>query len=107
MLGDSISDGVGSTSGADRRWPDLLAQRLGPGWGVANQGISGNRVLNDGAGESALARLDRDVLDLPGIDTLIVLEGVNDLGLVLRPVHRRDGRDHPAAAAATGSTPTR
>lgn len=81
VLGDSISDGVGSTSGADRRWPDLLAQRLGPGWGVANQGISGNRLLNHGAGESALARLDRDVLDLPAIDTIILLEGVNDLGL--------------------------
>ncbi len=81
ILGDSISDGVGSTSGTDRRWPDLLARRLGPGWGVANQGISGNRLLNQGAGENALARLDRDVLELPGVDTLILLEGVNDLGV--------------------------
>lgn len=81
VLGDSISDGVGATSGADRRWPDLLARRLGGRWGVANEGISGNRLLNDGAGENALARLDRDVLALPGVDTLILLEGVNDLGL--------------------------
>lgn len=81
VLGDSISDGVGSTSGADRRWPDLLARRLGGRWGVANAGISGNRLLNDGAGVNALARLDRDVLALPGVDTLILLEGVNDLGL--------------------------
>lgn len=81
VLGDSITDGVGSTSGADRRWPDLLAQRLGPGWGVANQGISGNRILNHGAGDSALARMDRDIFDLPGIDTVILLEGVNDLGM--------------------------
>jgi lysophospholipase L1-like esterase len=81
VLGDSITDGVGATSGADRRWPDLLARRLGARWGVANQGISGNRMLNDGAGENALARLDRDVLALPGVDTLILLEGVNDLGL--------------------------
>lgn len=81
VLGDSISDGVGATAGADRRWPDLLARRLGGRWGVANEGISGNRVLRDGAGVNALARLDRDVLALPGVDTLIVLEGVNDLGL--------------------------
>ena len=80
-LGDSITDGVGATSGADRRWPDFLARRLGGRWGVANQGISGNRLLNDGAGENALARLDRDVLALPGVDTMILLEGVNDLGL--------------------------
>jgi lysophospholipase L1-like esterase len=81
VLGDSISDGVGSTMGADRRWPDLLAQRLGPGWGVANQGLSGNRLLNHSVGDNALARLDRDVLGLPGIDTIILLEGVNDLGV--------------------------
>ena len=81
VLGDSISDGVGATSGADRRWPDFLARRLGGRWGVANEGISGNRVLNDGAGVNALARLDRDVIAQPGVDTIILLEGVNDLGL--------------------------
>jgi lysophospholipase L1-like esterase len=86
VLGDSISDGVGSTPGANRRWPDLLAERLnargsGPHWGVVNQGISGNRVLSDGAGESALARFDRDVLSVPGITHVIVFEGVNDLGI--------------------------
>lgn len=109
VLGDSISDGVGSTSGADRRWPDLLAQRLGPGWGVANQGISGNRVLNHGAGESALARLDRDILDLPGIDTIILLEGVNDLGLSygrftgqLARIFRQRPQDRIDAAALIG-----
>lgn len=85
VLGDSISDGVGSTLGANRRWPDLLAERLaqrsGSGrWGVVNQGISGNRVLSDGAGESALARFDRDVLSVPGATHVIVFEGVNDLG---------------------------
>jgi lysophospholipase L1-like esterase len=86
VLGDSISDGVGSTAGANRRWPDLLAERLnarggGTHWGVVNQGISGNRVLADGAGASALARLDRDVLSVPGAAYVIVFEGVNDLGL--------------------------
>lgn len=86
VLGDSISDGVGSTPNANHRWPDLLADRLsarksGPRVGVVNEGISGNQVLADGAGQSALARLDRDVLAVPGASYVIVFEGVNDLGL--------------------------
>lgn len=86
-LGDSITDGVGSTGGANRRWPDVLAERLaarrGPMLGIVNHGISGNRVLSDGAGVSALARFDRDVLSVPGVTHVIVFEGVNDLGLGL------------------------
>jgi lysophospholipase L1-like esterase len=86
VLGDSISDGIGSTAGANRRWPDLLAERLsarrgGVRFGVVNHGISGNQVLGDGAGQSALARFDRDVLSVPGLSHVIVFEGVNDLGL--------------------------
>jgi len=85
VLGDSISDGLGSTLDSNRRWPDLLANRLNAkgakGWGVVNMGISGNRVLGDGAGESALARFDRDVLSTPGVKTVILFEGVNDLGV--------------------------
>jgi lysophospholipase L1-like esterase len=85
VLGDSISDGLGSTVDANRRWPDLLADRLDakakPGWGVVNMGITGNRVLADGAGQSALARFDRDVLAVPGARVLVIFEGVNDLGL--------------------------
>ena len=84
-LGDSITDGVGSTSGANRRWPDLLAERLvarqrGGRFGVVNHGISGNRLLNSGAGESALARFDRDVLSVSGVTHVVVFVGVNDLG---------------------------
>jgi lysophospholipase L1-like esterase len=86
VLGDSISDGIGSTVDANRRWPDRLAERLDAragksGWGIVNMGISGNRVLNDGAGQSALARFDRDVLSVPGAAYVIIFEGVNDLGL--------------------------
>ena len=85
VLGDSISDGAGSTPNANQRWPDLLANRLNAkgaeGWGVVNMGISGNRVLADGAGQSALARFDRDVLSTPGVTTVIFFEGVNDLGI--------------------------
>ncbi|HEU4651260.1 MAG TPA: SGNH/GDSL hydrolase family protein [Croceibacterium sp.] len=81
--GDSITDGVGSTPGANRRWPDVLAERLqaaGKEWAVANQAISGNRVLSPGMGESALSRFDEDVLSLPGVKYVIVFEGVNDIG---------------------------
>jgi lysophospholipase L1-like esterase len=85
VLGDSISDGVGSTVDANHRWPDLLANRLNAKsadtWGVVNMGISGNRVLSDGAGQSTLARFDRDVLATPGAKVMIVFVGVNDLGV--------------------------
>jgi lysophospholipase L1-like esterase len=82
-FGDSITDGVGSTAAANRRWPDVLADRLQAAnkeWAVANAGISGNRVLSPGMGESALARFDEDVLSLPNVKYLIVFEGVNDIG---------------------------
>lgn len=83
-FGDSITDGVRATKDADMRWPDVLAERLekaGMGHlGVANLGISGNRVLTDGNGLNALARFDRDVLSVPGVSHVIVLEGINDLG---------------------------
>lgn len=81
--GDSITDGVGSTPGANRRWPDVLADRLqaaGKEWAVANQAISGNRVLSPGMGESALSRFDEDVLSLPNVKYIILFEGVNDIG---------------------------
>ncbi len=75
-----------STLNANRRWPDLLAERLARRdglheWGVVNVGISGNRVLDDGAGQSALTRFDRDALSVPGVAYVIVFEGVNDLGI--------------------------
>ena len=83
-LGDSITNGSGSTPGADRRWPDRLAERLATRrarvWGVANAGIGGNRVLGDVTGESALTRFDRDVLSHPNVKLLILFEGINDIG---------------------------
>jgi lysophospholipase L1-like esterase len=80
-LGDSITDGNGSTPDADRRWPDFLAQRLAPhGIAVANAGISGARLARDGMGQSALARFEQDVLGQPGISDVIVLLGINDIG---------------------------
>jgi lysophospholipase L1-like esterase len=85
-FGDSITDGTTSTPDTDRSWPSQLAQRLQAidatsGLAVVDQGISGNRLLRDGAGVSALARLDRDVLSQPGVKWVIVLEGINDIGI--------------------------
>ncbi|GAA2472512.1 SGNH/GDSL hydrolase family protein [Streptomyces longisporus] len=82
-LGDSITDGRQSTTDLDRRWPDYLARRLrsfaGHVEGVADEGISGNQVLADGGGQSALKRLQRDVLSQPGVRTVFLFEGVNDI----------------------------
>jgi lysophospholipase L1-like esterase len=80
-LGDSITDGNGSTPDQDRRWPDYLAQRLAQqGVAVANAGISGARLLRDGMGRNALARIEQDVLAQPGVTDLVVLLGINDIG---------------------------
>ncbi|MGZ3275006.1 MAG: SGNH/GDSL hydrolase family protein [Caulobacteraceae bacterium] len=88
-FGDSITDGAVSTNDANHRWPDRLAERLNaaaPGkWGVVNQGISGNQLLADGAGQSGPARFDRDVLSVSGVSHVIVLLGVNDLGIGYGP----------------------
>ncbi|MGH6615690.1 SGNH/GDSL hydrolase family protein [Sphingomonas sp.] len=80
VLGDSITDGAGATMETERRWPDYLAARAAPqGIAVVNAGISGARLLSDGMGSNALARIDRDVFAQPGVRTLIVLLGINDI----------------------------
>ncbi len=89
-LGDSITDGFATTRDANLAWPTLLAKRLKENKStqrvaVVNQGISGNQVLRDGAGISALARLDRDVLTRPGVKWVILLEGINDINIRTRP----------------------
>ncbi|MFC4496267.1 SGNH/GDSL hydrolase family protein [Streptomyces ovatisporus] len=93
-FGDSITDGVRSTQDANRRWPDVLSERLRaqqdvPRYGVLNQGISANRVLSDRypgdgvsddtGGVSALHRLERDVLAQTNAHTVVVFEGINDV----------------------------
>lgn len=84
-LGDSITDGSGAGVDVYERWPDVLAARLQAdprtrGVSVLNVGIGGNKLLKDGSGQAALARLDRDVLTQPGVKALIVLIGINDIG---------------------------
>lgn len=84
-FGDSITDGFGSTDDANHRYSDDLAERFaatGKPRSVLNAGIGGNLVLNDSAwyGDRATSRFERDVLDKPEVGTVIVLEGVNDIG---------------------------
>jgi lysophospholipase L1-like esterase len=90
VIGDSLSDGRGSTTNGNDRWPDVLASRLPAA--VVNQAAGGNRVLQDGLGPNVLARLDRDLLAQSGVEWAIVFEGVNDLGTAT-----------PADAAAVAS----
>ena len=85
MLGDSLTDGRGSTTNGNDRWPDQLLARLQarpgpPAPAIVNEAAGGNRLLNDGLGPNALARLDRDVLAQSGAAWLVVFEGVNDIG---------------------------
>lgn len=88
FLGDSITDGSGSTRDANHRWPDYLADRMlqqprPHRFGILNAGIGGNRLLlhanSPGQGDNALARFDRDVLTQTGAGTVVVFEGVNDI----------------------------
>jgi len=97
VLGDSITDGHGVAVNSDTRWPDYLANRLQASpatrsLSVLNVGIGGNRMVEDGLGPNAAARFDRDVLARDGVKYLIMLEGVNDLGVLTR--------DAPASAEA-------
>jgi lysophospholipase L1-like esterase len=99
-LGDSITDGHGTTTNGNDRWTDVLAQRLQAlpntrNIGVSNQGIGGNHLLTDGLGPNALSRFDRDVLAPSGVRWVIVLEGINDLGGLAR-----NGEVSPAEHAA-------
>jgi lysophospholipase L1-like esterase len=85
ILGDSITDGRGSTTNGNDRWPDQLARRLQANAATAqvavlNQGLGGNRLLRDGLGPNILSRVDRDVLARPGVRWLVVLAGINDIG---------------------------
>jgi lysophospholipase L1-like esterase len=92
-FGDSITDGTRSTANTNNRWPDEFARRLAAAkipLGVLNEGIAGNRVLCDGAGVSALARYDRDVLVQSGAKYLVILESINDIGI---------GRSSPVPSA--------
>ena len=82
-IGESITDGTGSTPNTNNRWPDHLARRLiaqhNNPMGVLNEGIAGNRMLDDVIGPNALGRFDRDVLVQTGVTHVIVMAGLNDI----------------------------
>ena len=80
VLGNSITDGRGSTTNLQNRWTDFLAEALGGTVPVLNLGIGGNCVVEGGLSEPALKRFDRDILGQRGVKTLVIFEGVNDIG---------------------------
>ena len=85
-FGDSITDGTRSTPNTNSRWPDHLSRRIQSQssplkMGVLNAGIAGNRVLGEGAGVNALARFELDALSQAGATHIVVMEGINDIGL--------------------------
>jgi len=84
ILGDSITDGRGSTTNGNNRWPDALARRLQQSGNtkvaVLNQGIGGNAVTTGGLGPTGLSRFSRDILGQSGVRWVIIFEGVNDIG---------------------------
>ncbi len=89
-LGNSITDGRGSGTDRNDRWPDNLAGRLQSDprtrhVAVLNAGIGGNTVIAGGLGPTALSRLERDVLSQSGARWVILLEGVNDIGGAREP----------------------
>lgn len=101
-FGDSITDGFGAKDPLLRGWPGQLARMLTEkgiaNVGIANAGIGGNRVLRDEVGQSGLARFDRDALAVPGVTDIVLLEGINDLGLSGLKNPRAEG-NHPTIGA--------
>ena len=105
-FGDSITDGLGSTIDANRRYPNFLSRRLNAQQGstpysTVNAGISGNRVLRDGRGPSGLSRFSRDALGQTGVSDVIILLGINDIG-----VSGRLPEQDASAEAITGGLAT-
>ncbi|MCI3270449.1 GDSL-type esterase/lipase family protein [Streptomyces cylindrosporus] len=95
-FGDSWVEGAFTTPGADNSFPARLSRRLTRGW-IVNQGISGNRLLSDEVGEHLLARVDRDVLAVPGVSHVLIHIGLNDIGLPGARSHPEPPTDRPSA----------
>ena len=81
-LGNSITDGRGTTTDAQNRWTDVLAEQLGGKVAVINLGIGGNCVIRGGLSAPASERFDRDILAQQGVTDLVIFEGVNDLSSI-------------------------
>ena len=106
-FGDSITDGYLSLTGANARWPNYLARRVNAitgdrAPGIVDEGISGNRILSNSTcyGVSALSRFERDALSQPGVKTVILLEGINDIGFAGMPDSGCSDPNNPNVTAA-------
>ncbi|MFI2199434.1 GDSL-type esterase/lipase family protein [Streptomyces sp. NPDC020192] len=102
-FGDSWIEGAATTPGLDNSFPAQLGRRLTRGW-IVNQGISGNRLLTDEIGERLLARVDRDVLAVPGVSHVLIHIGLNDLGLPGHIAFPQAGTPPTAAEFIAGLT---
>ena len=107
-IGDSITDGYGVKPNHNTRWTDIFAERLRGdpatrGIGVVNAGIGGNRILLDGLGPNLMARFDRDVVVRSGVRWAILLEGVNDLGVLTREAPATPAQHAAIVAQITGA----
>lgn len=91
ILGNSITDGRGSTTNHQNRWPDIMSERLGGKFGVLNLGIGGNEILGYGLGDPAIKRFSRDIMGQRGLKAVIIFEGTNDIG------HSRGNSEQVAA----------
>lgn len=80
VLGNSITDGRGSTTNKQNRWTDFMAEAYEGKAAVLNLGIGGNAVVRGGLSEPALKRFDRDILEQTGVTSVVIYEGVNDIG---------------------------
>lgn len=80
IIGNSITDGRGTTTDKQNRWTDVLAEGLNGEAGVLNLGIGGNCVLAGGLSDPAVKRFDRDILGQNGITAIMIYEGINDIG---------------------------
>ena len=95
ILGNSITDGKGSTTNAQDRWTDFLSAALNNGagfnlfkvgkTGILNLGIGNNRILSVGLGAPGKERFDRDILAQRGLRAVIIFEAINDIGMSTNP----------------------
>ncbi|MGQ4387378.1 GDSL-type esterase/lipase family protein [Streptomyces sp. SAS_270] len=102
-FGDSWIEGAFTTPGADNSFPGQLDRRLTRGW-IVNTGISGNRLLTDEIGEHLLARIEHDVLTVPGASHVLIHIGLNDLGLPGFTSYPEPGTPPTAAQLTAGLT---
>ncbi|PON26670.1 GDSL-like Lipase/Acylhydrolase [Trichoderma gamsii] len=106
IIGDSITDGRCSLTNGDTRWPDILFRRLQASTSkiytslaIVNQAAGGNRMMDYGLGPSVLSRLDRDIISLSGVSSVLLFEGVNDIGMAPADSYSQENLSNRLVAA--------